>query len=216
MSGLREQQKENRRKQILASAREHFIERGFEATSIENIAETAEVSAVTIYNHYGTKGGVLLALVTESDERLIEKIEALMTKPPADPLAAVSAFADTINKHAFSYLNREIWRHVIATSIIEGNSEFGRVYRKLDGELIRLLATFLEGLKGKNQSQVVKSCDCATAAEVLYNVHNARFLEYIIDRTRSASQRDVLTRRDLAFVMGRLNTQADARLKDAC
>lgn len=213
MSGLREQQKESRRKRILSGAREHFRERGYEATSIENIAEAAEVSAVTIYNHYRTKGGVLLALVTESDQLLIEKIAALMAHPPGDPLDAVCAFSDTINKHAFSYLNREIWRHVIATSIIEGNSEFGQVYKHLDAELMRLLGHFLEGLK--DSDGVTKSCDCRTAADVLYNVHNARFLEYIIDRTRTASQRDILTRRDLAFVMGRVDAVEAARLLDA-
>lgn len=214
MSGLRELQKESRRKNILASAREHFRERGYDATSIENIAETAEVSAVTIYNHYRTKGGVLLTLVTESDALLIEKIKKLIASPPTDPLDAVCAFSDTINKHAFSYLNREIWRHVIATSILEGNSEFGQVYKKLDAELIRLLASFLEGLK--DNADVIKSCDCRTAADVLYNVHNARFLEYIIDRTRTASQRDILTRRDLAFVMGRVDGVEAARLLSAC
>jgi len=214
MSGLREQQKESRRKRILASAREHFRERGYEATSIENIADAAGVSAVTIYNHYRTKGGVLLALVTQSDQLLIEKIAALMASPPADPLDAVCAFSDTINKHAFSYLNREIWRHVIATSIIEGNSEFGQVYKKLDSELMRLLAEFLEGLK--HSEGVTKSCDCRTAADVLYNVHNARFLEYIIDRTRTASQRDILTRRDLAFVMDRVDVAEALQLQNVC
>lgn len=214
MSGLRELQKESRRKNIIASAREHFRERGYDATSIENIAETAEVSAVTIYNHYRTKGGVLLALVTESDALLIEKIKTLIASPPSDPLDAVCAFSDTINQHAFSYLNREIWRHVIATSILEGNSEFGQVYKKLDAELVRLLASFLEGLK--DSADVIKSCDCATAAEVLYNVHNARFLEYIIDRTRTASQRDILTRRDLGFVMGRVDVAEAVRMQNAC
>lgn len=210
MSGLRERQKVGRRKRILAGAREHFRERGYEATSIENIAEAAEVSAVTIYNHYRTKGGVLLALVSESDSLLIAKIQKLMASPPADPLDAVCAFAATINKHAFSYLNREIWRHVIATSILEGNSEFGQVYKALDAELVRLLAQFLEGLK--DSEIVTKSCDCHTAADVLYNTHNTRFLEYIADRTRTASQRDILTRRDLAFVMGRVDAAEAARL----
>lgn len=215
MSGLREQQKVSRRKRILTAAREHFLERGYEATSIENIAEAAEVSAVTIYNHYRTKGGVLLALVTESDALLIDKIEHLISAPPADPLEAVCAFSRTINDHAFSYLNREIWRHVIATSIIEGNSEFGQVYKALDAELIGLLSRFLEGLK--DSDDVTKACDCRTAADVLYNVHNARFLEYIIDRTRTASQRDILTRRDLAFVMGRVDAaEAEAaKISDA-
>ncbi|MFC6669260.1 TetR/AcrR family transcriptional regulator [Marinobacterium aestuariivivens] len=187
---------------ILASAREHFQQRGYESTSIENIAETAGVSAVTIYNHYRTKGGVLLALVTESDSVLIGKIQKVMQAPPEEPLTAVCAFFGTVNEHAFSYLDRELWRHVIAISVIEGDSQFGQVYRSLDAELIRLLAALLEDLD--HRFDRLQSDDHLTAAEVLYNVHNARFMEYIIDPACSESRRDSLTRRDIAFVMAQL------------
>ncbi len=199
MSGLREHKKEGRRQRILDAAREHFRDRGFDATTIEMIAESADVSAVTVYNHYRTKGGVLLALVTRSDDLLIGKIEALMDIAQPDPLDGIVSFSQTINEHAFSYLNREIWRHVIATSILEGNTEFGAVYRRLDQTLIEQLERFL-----KRFEALSADCDCQTAAEVLYNVHNARFLEFIIDRTRTREARDRLTRRDLAFVLGRL------------
>ena len=200
MSGLREHKKEGRRQRILDSAREHFRDRGYDATTIETIAESADVSAVTVYNHYGTKGGVLLALVTRSDDLLIGKIEALMEIPQTDPLKGVVSFSNTINEHAFSYLNREIWRYVIATSILEGNTEFGAVYRRLDQTLIEQLERFL-----KRFETLAQDCDCQTAAEVLYNVHNARFLEFIIDRTRTREERDRLTRRDLEFVLGQLD-----------
>lgn len=199
MSGLREHKKEGRRQRILDAAREHFRDRGFDATTIEMIAEGADVSAVTVYNHYRTKGGVLLALVTRSDDLLIGKIESLMDAAQPNPLDGIVSFSQTINEHAFSYLNREIWRHVIATSILEGNTEFGAVYRRLDQTLIEQLERFL-----KRFESLSADCDCQTAAEVLYNVHNARFLEFIIDRTRTREARDRLTRRDLAFVLGRL------------
>jgi len=200
MSGLREHKKEGRRQRILNAAREHFRDRGYDATTIETIADSAKVSAVTVYNHYGTKGGVLLALVSRSDDLLIEKIEDLIKNPPTGPLEAVVSFSNTINEHAFSYLNREIWRHVIATSILEGNTEFGVVYRRLDESLVVQLERFLQTFK--NLAALTRSCDCRTVAEVLYNVHNARFLEFIIDRTRSEAERDRLTQRDLAFALG--------------
>lgn len=199
MSGLREQNKEGRRKRILTCARDHFNDRGFEATTIEIIAEAASVSAVTVYNHYRTKGGVLLALVSESDSLLVRKIDQLIAAPPPDVLDAVSAFSRTINDHAFSYLNREVWRHVIATSIIEGNSEFGRVYAELDDVLIGRLAILLTHMSDASGRH---GHPWETVAAVLYNLHNARFLEYIMDRTRSASRRDFLTRRDMAFALG--------------
>ena len=199
MSGLRESQKAGRRKRILEAAREHFMERGFEAATIEAIAETAEVSAVTVFNHYGTKGGVLLALVGESDSILIEKIGAILADPPADPLQAVLGFSGAICRHALEYLRKPIWRHVIATAVIEGSSEFGRGYAALDRELVRMLASLLEILR--DRGRLPAAYPCAVAAGVLYNLHNARFVEFMSDDEMSMKTFDDLVRLDIAYAM---------------
>ena len=199
MSGLRESQKAGRRKRILEAAREHFMERGFDATTIETIAETAEVSAVTVFNHYGTKGGVLLALVGESDSILIEKIGAILADPPADPREAVLGFSGAICRHALEYLRKPIWRHVIATAVIEGSSEFGRGYAALDRELVRMLAGLLEILR--DRGRLPADYPCTVAAGVLYNLHNARFVEFISDDKMSMETFDDLVRLDIAYAM---------------
>ncbi len=208
MTGKREISKEGRRKRIIDSARRHFLERGYEAATIEAIAETSEVSAVTVYNHYKTKGGVLLALVSASDELLIKKIKRLMKTDYPDTLSAVSAFSETINSHAFSYLNRELWRHILAASIIEGDSDFGQAYKALDDRLVRMLAGFLEKLR--EDGIYLNREDISTAAEVIYNLHNARFQEYIIDSSRTETERDRLTRRDLAYTVNQCTVNPDA------
>lgn len=199
MSGLRESQKAGRRKRILQAARRHFMERGYEAATIEAIAETAEVSSVTVFNHYGTKGGVLLALVGESDSILIEKIYAILAGPPADPLEAVLAFSGAICRHALDYLRKPVWRHVIATAVIEGSSEFGRGYAALDRELVRMLASLLEILRERRR--LPADYPCAIAAGVLYNLHNARFVEFMSDDEMSLQAFDELVRLDIAYAM---------------
>jgi AcrR family transcriptional regulator len=199
MSGLRESQKAGRRRQILKAARRHFMERGYEAATIEAIAETAEVSAVTIFNHYGTKGGVLLALVSESDSILIGKINEILGDPPSDPLEAVLGFSRAICRHALEYLKKPVWRHVIATAVIEGNSEFGRGYAALDQELIRMLASLLEILR--DRGRLPADYPCAVAAGVLYNLHNARFIEFMSDDEMPLETFDELVRQDIAYAM---------------
>ena len=199
MSGLREIQKAGRRRSILDAARRLFLERGYEATTIEAIAEAAAVSAVTVYNHYRTKGGVLLAVVGQSDSLLIEKIRVILDDPPNGLLASVMAVSRTISDHAFSYLDKPIWRHVIATSVIEGGSEFGRGYEKLDDALARLLAELLETFKA--DGALAADFDCQVGGHVLYNIHNARFIQFMSNDSAEISDLYDAVHRDMAFTL---------------
>ena len=75
MAGLREKQKEDRKRSIVAAARKLFMEAGYEGTTIDGIAEEAGLSGVTVHNYYGTKSGVLMAVVAESDRELLGRID---------------------------------------------------------------------------------------------------------------------------------------------
>ena len=76
---------------ILRAARRLFAERGYAATSINDIAEEAGVAVQTIYARLGSKRGMLLALIDLIDEEagvgsLAEEVTSAGT-----PLAALRA-----------------------------------------------------------------------------------------------------------------------------
>src|SRR5215469_14234186 len=54
-AGRREQQRERMRQRLLASALELFEAQGFEATTIDQIADRADVARQTVLNHYPAK-----------------------------------------------------------------------------------------------------------------------------------------------------------------
>jgi len=58
----RERQVLERRNDILAAARRLFETKGYPETSMEEIAETADVARGTLYNHFQSKAEVLIAL----------------------------------------------------------------------------------------------------------------------------------------------------------
>ena len=62
-SPARQQQAEQTRARILATARELFRSAGYAATTMEAIASSAQVSAKTVEAAFGSKRGVLTALV---------------------------------------------------------------------------------------------------------------------------------------------------------
>ena len=172
---------------------------GFDAATIEAIAGTAEVSAVTVYNYYGTKRGLLLALVGQSDDILIGKINSFIADPPDDPLEAIAGVSAVIRDHALGYLDKPIWRQVIATSVIEGGSDFGRGYAALDRTLGGLIGALLETLA---QRGLDPGIDCAAAGETLFKLQNARFVEFMADDAVTPDEMDRRVRGDIALVLG--------------
>lgn len=53
-----------KRQSILAAATELFLQRGFLATNMDEVAATAGVSKQTVYTHFGTKEALFLEIVT--------------------------------------------------------------------------------------------------------------------------------------------------------
>jgi len=83
-----------RREQLIAVGRQVFAERGFEATSIEEIAERAKVSKPVVYEHFGGKEGLHAVIVDRAVQDLMSRLlESLEADHPREQVArAADAF----------------------------------------------------------------------------------------------------------------------------
>jgi len=63
-----------RREQLLLVGRSVFAEKGYEAASIEEIAERAKVSKPIVYEHFGGKQGLYAVVVDREVQRLLSGI----------------------------------------------------------------------------------------------------------------------------------------------
>jgi AcrR family transcriptional regulator len=72
--GLRERKKRATRDAIFVTARRLFMEKGFDAVTVAEIARAADVSEKTVFNHFPTKEDLALA---SGEERLAELIAAI-------------------------------------------------------------------------------------------------------------------------------------------
>ena len=78
------------RQSILATARELFLLKGFEATTIRNIAEKIEYSPSTIYQHFKDKNEIFYTIHSEAFAELVRYLNASeMHKNPMDQLIAL-------------------------------------------------------------------------------------------------------------------------------
>jgi AcrR family transcriptional regulator len=91
-----------RREQLLAIGRELFAERGFAATSVEEIAARAGVSKPVVYEHFGGKEGVYAVVVDREMQRLLGLVsDALVEGSPRQKLErAALALLQYIEEHS--------------------------------------------------------------------------------------------------------------------
>jgi AcrR family transcriptional regulator len=69
-----------RRQQLLDIGRHLFAERGFEGTSIEEIAAQAGVSKPVVYEHFGGKEGLYAVVVDREVDRLLSTVTSLLVE----------------------------------------------------------------------------------------------------------------------------------------
>jgi AcrR family transcriptional regulator len=69
-----------RREQLLDIGRRLFAERGFEGTSIEEIAAQADVSKPVVYEHFGGKEGLYAVVVDREVDRLLTMATTLLVE----------------------------------------------------------------------------------------------------------------------------------------
>jgi AcrR family transcriptional regulator len=68
-----------RREQLISIGRSVFAERGFDATSIEEVAARAKVSKPVVYEHFGGKEGLYAVVVDREVRSLLDRITTALT-----------------------------------------------------------------------------------------------------------------------------------------
>ena len=177
--GLRERKKSNRRQEILVAARELFAQAGYAATTVDAIAERVGISGVTVYNYFGTKSGVLLALVMESEERLLEEIGRRLDAAPDDTVEIVMDFSRTMRRNAGDHLDRALWRQVFAASLVDVDSSFGNAYRALNQRLAAVLGKRLERVR--RAGALPADVDACMLGAAFFNVQIVTFARFVSD-----------------------------------
>jgi AcrR family transcriptional regulator len=132
MEGLRERGKARRKAAITRAAFELFAERGFDATTVADVAAAAEVSPRTVTLYFRTKQDIALSRFTESADQLTE---ALRQRAPGE------GALDVVGR----WLRAKIARHdeidVLARRMLETNPELRAL------QTARMESTVQEGVR---------------------------------------------------------------------
>lgn len=111
----RSRRKAARPAELLAAATRLFVEKGYAATRVEEVAALANVSKGTLFLYYDNKEALLKAVVRENIAGRFAEWQA--------ELNAFSGTSSELVRHAF-----EVWQHRI------GHTEAGGIYKLMTSE----------------------------------------------------------------------------------
>jgi len=137
--GLRERKKQRTRELIADTALRLFLERGFEAVTIAEIAQAADVDAKTIYNYFPSKPDLVFQRLEAFEQALLD---AVRTRQAGEStLAAFARFVLDLqgllaDEEASEHL-RAINRMIVASPALLAHEE--QVFARFTASLAALL-----------------------------------------------------------------------------
>ncbi len=144
MPTLRERKKRQTRKAILDAAVELFSSRGFEQTSIEQLARKAGVGKGTVYGYFATKQEIFLAFCEEELDYVFARLDREVD-PEAPLLDQILALS--MAQFDFVTANREFGR-IFCSELFFPREQLSAKSRELDA---RYLGRVMQILKKAQQ-----------------------------------------------------------------
>lgn len=95
VEGRRERKKRELRAKIYETARELFLEHGFAVTTVEQIAEAADIAPATFFNHFQSKAAVLQEMTSEVSDYVEAIVRAQLVRSNS-PFDCIRGFAKQV------------------------------------------------------------------------------------------------------------------------
>lgn len=176
MAGLREKSKRRRTQSVLDAADKLFHDQGYSKTTIEQIAETAEVSIGSIYSFFGSKGGIMRALMAPVIKEMKLKGEAVLADPPKRAADAIISFYE-------AYRFENDWKHVNVLNALDRRTrhfddELGKLAFDFESIMDQQLGELLTLLKAEGRVQ--EDLDIDDAVYLARRVLTMHFEEHLL------------------------------------
>ncbi len=161
--GLRERSKARRRAAIIRAAYELFAERGYDATTVADIAEAAEVAPRTVAMYFPAKQDIALSRFGDGVASLST---ALRDREPGETLHDV--FGRWLLASQTEPEDREMYR--LARRMFEANPDLGALRTARMAAAIREGAAMIAGETGSPPGAVGPRIAAAAAAAIAMEV----------------------------------------------
>jgi AcrR family transcriptional regulator len=169
--------REERRRQILAAARQVFSQKGFDATNVSDMAAAAGVSQGTVYHYFDSKEDLFMAVFEDWIATCAYQGYAESTRAADTAADRLRAFAQTaaqmmMGSAEFLPVQMEFWSHMLRNDAIR--------------ERFRLIFTDLRAFLGQIiqagiHSGEFRPTDAESLAAVAVAVYDGLILQWLAD-----------------------------------
>jgi AcrR family transcriptional regulator len=165
VTGLRERKKLETRQHIADTAARLFADHGFDAVTVDEVAEAANVSKKTVFNYFPTKEDLVFHRTEERRESLLH---AVRERAPGQSLT------DAFRTRSLDFLDHvrsgsPVLRQGIVASLISSSPSLERRARELHFQNVRLVAHELAALTGAEENAPMP----LVVAQSLLGAHHA-------------------------------------------
>jgi AcrR family transcriptional regulator len=197
--GLREQSNRRRRKVIVACARQRFLRKGFESTTIAEIARAARTAPRTVYNFFPGKIDLLGEIMREDIEnRMIAELAAKQLLP-TEPYEGIMQLIDMQGRAigAWSWqLLRLFSSHAVAAGL---DTHAGRMHASSDEFLTGEIRERLEAYQV--QGSLPADMDIAALARAVFSIVNGCYFSWLGGASDDMALLVAAVREQLAFLL---------------
>ncbi len=170
-----------RRAQLLEAAQAAFVESGYYAAAMDDIAERAGVSKPVLYQHFPSKLELYLALLDDRAGELVESVSTALassTDNKARVFATVSAYFDFVAKEGSAF------RLLFESDLINEEA----VSSRIDGALTRCGEAFADAIAADTHMSRADAMVLAMALTGMAQVaaRNWAALDTSVGRTEAA------------------------------
>lgn len=146
----RKLKREARREKILDAARGVFLEYGYAGASMTDVVEASGVSRATVYQYFGSKEGLMSALIEHTTRRLTLELDAYTEYGSLEE--GLNKIAQKLLAHILSADTLSVFRLIVAES--GRKPEWGNQYYRQGPQLFtKQVAHFLTGMLGHGLAQ---------------------------------------------------------------
>ncbi len=204
--GLRDRKKARRRDEIIAAARELFTVQGIDATTMTEIAAAAEVSAPTVFNYFGSKDGILIAMISEGTREARERDKGLHWREGADLVTLIVDLFLRVSSRTLDVAGKRVWRYAEAAAIRHPETSLSQEYRNVSNALQVFLAEFLAELD--LQTRAGRACAPDFLAELLIDRWMPCFIQLITSEEQTLTQHKAVLLAQFEPLIGLIFTDA--------